>query len=95
MFTLSLVQGRQGVGLTQTYTTLMLLPDYCLLLDCRLNKASYLTYAYTALMQSQLEGLTVADPNHPGATVDAMTLMPALLNNGRPRVRAAPPSCPQ
>ena len=46
------------------------------------NKLSYLTYAYTALMQSQLEGLMVSSPADPNAMVDAITLLPPVLQNG-------------
>ena len=48
-----------------------------------INKISYLTYAYTSLMQSELTGLMVADPNSPeGPWVEAETLMPKSISNG-------------
>lgn len=48
-----------------------------------INKASFLTYSYTALMQSQLTGLWVADPNNPGGPqIEAITLMPSIIDNG-------------
>ena len=48
-----------------------------------INKASFLTYSYTALMQSEFTGLWVEDPNNPGGPqVEAITLMPSIINNG-------------
>ncbi|GAX76975.1 hypothetical protein CEUSTIGMA_g4422.t1 [Chlamydomonas eustigma] len=47
-----------------------------------INKISYLTYAYTGIMQSQLSDLMVQDPNNSTQLVQASTLMSASLNNG-------------
>ncbi len=47
-----------------------------------INKASFLTYAYTGLMQSELKGLLVTDPKDPDAMVEAITLLPSVLDNG-------------
>ena len=49
-----------------------------------INKASYLTYAYSALMQSELSGLMVVDPdNLGGPKVEATSLSATtVLSNG-------------
>ena len=48
-----------------------------------INKASFLTYSYTALIQSEFTGLWVDDPNNVGGPqVEAITLMPSIINNG-------------
>lgn len=46
-----------------------------------INRVSYLTYAYAALMDSQLDGLMVMDPSNPeGSWIQANTL--TKISNG-------------
>ena len=48
-----------------------------------INKISFLTYAYARLLQSELQGLQVANPADPdGPWVSASTLLPSAINNG-------------
>ena len=48
-----------------------------------INKISFLTYAYAGLLQSELQGLQVANPADPdGPWVSASTLLPSAINNG-------------
>jgi len=46
-----------------------------------INKASYLTYAYAALMRSELDGLMLYDPQS-SSMVDAWDHVPSILDNG-------------
>ncbi|KAG1681175.1 hypothetical protein FOA52_015618 [Chlamydomonas sp. UWO 241] len=47
-----------------------------------INKISFLTYSYNALLKSQLMGLFVEDSTNPGGLVDALTLLPPVVDNG-------------